>query len=218
MDSDQLWCPADLFGQDDAMDKGRAEAFSDGVLAVAITLLALDLHVEATDHGTLVHQLGQAWPSFVAYVVSFFVIGVIWVNHHALFTLIARVDRVLLFENLVLLMFVVTVPFTTSTLADFIPEGGSNARWAVLLYGISNIGMAFAFTAMLSRIVHRGLLVKPVPADVGNKAIRRFGLGTIAYPVATALGLLWPPLMLIAIGALAIYYMTEQTQVLPSPT
>jgi uncharacterized membrane protein len=78
------------------MDKGRAEAFSDGVLTVAITLLALDLHVEATGHGTLVHQLGQAWPSFVAYVVSFFVIGVIWVNHHALFALIDRVDRVLL--------------------------------------------------------------------------------------------------------------------------
>ena len=87
------------------MDKGRAEAFSDGVLAVAITLLALDLHVEASGHGTLVHQLGENWPSFVAYAVSFLVIGVIWVNHHALFSLVERVDRVLLFENLVLLMF-----------------------------------------------------------------------------------------------------------------
>ena len=116
------------------MEKGRAEAFSDGVLAVAITLLALDLRVEATGHGSLVHQLGQTWPSFVAYIVSFFVIGVIWVNHHALFSLIDRVDRVLLFENLVLLMFVTTLPFTTSTLADFISEGGSDARWAVLLY------------------------------------------------------------------------------------
>ena len=199
------------------MDKGRAEAFSDGVLAVAITLLALDLHVEATGHGTLVHQLGQAWPSFVAYVVSFFVIGVIWVNHHAMFALIDQVDRVLLFENLVLLMFVGTLPFTTSTLADFIPEGGSNARWAVLLYGISNVGMAFAFTAMLSRMIHHGLLVRPVPPDVGNRAIRRFGLGTIAYPVVTALGLIWPPFMLIGIGALAVYYMAEQTQILPSP-
>ena len=197
------------------MDKGRAEAFSDGVLAVAITLLALDLHVEATDHGTLVHQLGQAWPSFVAYLVSFFVIGVIWVNHHAMFALIDKVDRVLLFENLVLLMFVVTLPFTTSTLADFIPEGGSNARWAVLLYGVSTVGMAFAFTAMLSRMIHHGLLVRPVPPDVGNRAIRRFGLGTIAYPVVTALGLIWPPFMLIGIGALAVYYMAEQTQILP---
>ena len=198
------------------MDKGRAEAFSDGVLAVAITLLALDLHVEATGRGTLVHQLGQNWPSFVAYVVSFLVIGVIWVNHHALFSLVARVDRVLLFENLLLLMFVVTLPFTTSTLAEFIPEGGSNARWAVLLYGISNMGMAFAFTAMLSRMVHHGLLVNPVPPDVGNRAIHRFGLGTIAYPIATALGLIWPPLILISMGALAVYYMAEQTQILPS--
>lgn len=198
------------------MEKSRAEAFSDGVLAVAITVLALDLHVEATGHGSLVHQVATAWPSFVAYGVSFLVIGVIWVNHHALLSLVERVDRVLLFENLVLLMFVVTVPFTTSTLAEFIPEGGSNARWAVLLYGISNMGMAFAFTAMLSRMVHHGLLTNPVPPDVGNRAIRRFGLGTIAYPIATALGLIWPPLILISMGTLAGYYMAEQTQILPS--
>lgn len=198
------------------MEKGRAEAFSDGVLAVAITLLALDLHVEATDHASLVDQLGLRWPSFVAYVVSFFVIGVIWVNHHALFALIERVDRVLLFENLVLLMFVVTMPFTTSTLAEFIPQGGSNARWAVLLYGISNIGMAVAFTAMFARIIGHGFLVHAVPPEVGQRAIRRFGLGTVAYPAATLLGLIWPPLVLIAMGALAGYYMTEHTQILPS--
>ena len=65
-----LWCAVHLIGQDDEMDKSRAEAFSDGVLAVAITLLALDLHVEATGSGTLVHQLSQSWPSFVAYVWS----------------------------------------------------------------------------------------------------------------------------------------------------
>ncbi|HEV2886112.1 MAG TPA: TMEM175 family protein [Jatrophihabitans sp.] len=197
------------------MQKARAEAFSDGVLAVAITLLALDLRVEAGGEQSLVHQLGQNWPSFAAYLVSFFVIGVIWVNHHALFALVNRVDRVLLFENLVLLMFVTTLPFTTATMADFLREGGSNARWAVVLYGISNIGMAFGFTAMLSRMVGHGLLVHPVPRDVGRRAVRRFGLGTIAYPVATVAGLLWPPLILIAIGLLALYYMAEQTPILP---
>jgi uncharacterized membrane protein len=198
------------------MQKARAEAFSDGVLAVAITLLALDLHVESDSEHTLVHQLAQNWPSFAAYLVSFFVIGVIWVNHHALFALVDRVDRVLLFENLVLLMFVTTLPFTTATLADFLRRGGSDARWAVLLYGISNIGMAFGFTAMLSRMVGHGLLVRPVPADIGRRAVRRFGLGTIAYPLATAAGLLWPPLILIAIGLLAVYYMAEQTPILPA--
>jgi uncharacterized membrane protein len=197
------------------MEKGRAEAFSDGVLAVAITLLVLDLHVEATGSGSVLHQLAQTWPSFVAYVVSFFVIGVIWVNHNGLFALIDRVDRVLLFENLTLLMFVTTLPFTTSTLAKFVREGGANARWAVLLYGGSNIGMAIGFTAMLSRIVHHGLLSYPVSPKVAARAVRRFGLGTIAYPLATAAGMFWPPLILIAIALLALYYMAEQTQILP---
>jgi uncharacterized membrane protein len=198
------------------MQKGRTEAFSDGVLAVAITLLVLDLHVYATGHGSVAHQLAQTWPSFAAYLVSFFVIGVIWVNHHALFALVDRVDRVLLFQNLVLLMFVTTLPFTTSTLAEFIRDDSADARWAVLLYGISNIGMALGFTAMLSRMVHHNLLTRPVPADVARRAVRRFGLGTVAYPAATGLGLLWPPAILIAIGALAVYYMAEQTQILPT--
>ena len=198
------------------MDKGRAEAFSDGVLAVAITLLVLDLHVDATGHGSEADQLRERWPTFAAYVVSFFVIGVIWVNHHALFALIDRVDRVLLFENLLLLMFVTTMPFTTSTLADFVREGGADARWAVLLYGISNIGMALGFGAMFSRMVNHGLLATPVPADVGKRATRRFGLGSIGYPLATGAGLIWPPLVLIAIGGLALYYTFEQTQLLPT--
>jgi uncharacterized membrane protein len=198
------------------MGKGRVEAFSDGVLAVAITLLVLDLHVDATSHVTLLHQLGKTWPSYVAYVVSFFLIGVIWVNHHALFHLVDRVDRVLLFENLVLLLFVTTLPFTTSTLAEYISGGGADARWAVVLYGVSNIGMAFAFTAMLSRMVHHGLLVVPVTPEVGRQAVRRFGLGAVAYPIAVGVGLVWPPLMLIAIGALAIYYVIEHTPLLPT--
>jgi uncharacterized membrane protein len=200
---------------DSRMDKGRTEAFSDGVLAVAITLLALDLRVEPTEHVSLVRQLRDTWPSFAAYGVSFFVIGVIWVNHHALFSLISRVDRVLLFENLVLLMFVTTLPFTTSTLAGYVREGGGDARWAVLLYGASNIGMALSFTVMLSRMTRHGLLLNPVSAEVARRAVRRFGLGTVAYPAATVAGLFWPPLILIAIGALAVYYMTERTQILP---
>ncbi len=198
------------------MEKGRAEAFSDGVLAVAITLLALDLHVDPGAEGGVLHQLGHRWPSFVAYLVSFFVIGVIWVNHHAMFALVERVDRVLLFENLVLLMFVTTLPFTTTTLADAIRVGGGDARTAVVLYGVSNIGMAFAFTAMFARMVNHGLLVSPVPPEVGRAAVRRFGLGTIAYPIATVLGLIWPPLILVAIGGLAFYYIGERTELLPS--
>lgn len=192
------------------------EAFSDGVLAVAITLLVLDLHVDAgLGHRGLAYQLGQRWPSFAAYAVSFLVIGVIWVNHHALFALVGHVDRVLLFQNLLLLMFVTTLPFTTSTLAQFVRGGGSDARWAVALYGASNVGMAVGFTLMLRRMVDHGLLAHPVEPAASRRALRRFGLGIIAYPILTALGIAWPPLMLISIGALSVYYMFEQTHILP---
>jgi uncharacterized membrane protein len=200
-----------------AMDRGRLEAFSDGVLAVAITLLVLDLHVETSEgRPSLAHQLGALWPQLTAYVVSFLIIGVIWVNHHALCLLIGTVDRQLLFLNLVLLLFVTTLPFTTSVLADFIREGGADARWAALLYGASNTGMAFAFTAMLHRMVSRNLLLHPVPPEVGRRAVRRFGLGSVLYPASALLGVVWPPLVLIAMGGLAAYYVFEQTAILPS--
>ena len=93
------------------MDRSRLEAFSDGVFAVAITLLALNLAVPGPGHGALLQQLGSHWPAFVAYVISFFTIGIIWVNHHALVRNIAVVDRTLLFLNLLLLAFVVAIPF-----------------------------------------------------------------------------------------------------------
>ncbi len=99
------------------MDRGRLEAFSDGVFAVAITLLALNLFVAGPGHGPLLRQLADHWPSFVAYLISFFMIGVIWVNHHALVRNIAAVDRTLLFLNLALLLFVVLIPFATGTMA-----------------------------------------------------------------------------------------------------
>jgi uncharacterized membrane protein len=96
---------------------GRVEAFSDGVLAVAITLLVLDLRLPRVE-GSLWHALLVLWPAGAAYVTSFIVIGVMWANHHSLFDGIARVDRPLLFLNLLLLLVIVTVPFSTSLVAD----------------------------------------------------------------------------------------------------
>src|SRR5208282_2815830 len=82
------------------VDRSRLEAFSDGVFAVAITLLALNLTVAGPGHGKLTHQLWTHWPSFAAYVISFFMIGIIWVNHHVLIRSITVVTRTLLFLNL----------------------------------------------------------------------------------------------------------------------
>src|ERR1700755_2958951 len=102
------------------MDRSRLEAFSDGVIAVAITLLALDLTVAGPGHGKLAHQLGDHWPAFFAYLISFSTIAIIGVTHHALIRTIKTVTRTLLFLNLLLLMFVVVIPFATSTVADYL--------------------------------------------------------------------------------------------------
>ena len=97
------------------MDRGRLEAFSDGVFAVAITLLALDLTVAGPEaHTHLSHQLHDKWPAFLALLISFFTIGIIWVNHHQLVSNIVVVTRALLFLNLVLLLFVVLIPFANA--------------------------------------------------------------------------------------------------------
>src|SRR3954470_17218264 len=98
------------------MDRGRLEAFSDGVFAIAITLLVLDLTVPSTAEA---HEIGLGaalaaeWPTYFAYLVSFLVIGVIWINHHTMFTLVSRVDRRVLFVNLSLLLTISVIPFPT---------------------------------------------------------------------------------------------------------
>jgi uncharacterized membrane protein len=198
-----------------AVPKGRVEAFSDGVLAVAITLLVLDLHVETGGEDSLAHQLWAKWPSFAAYVLSFFVIGVIWVNHHALFSLLGRVDRTLLFYNLLLLMFVTTIPFTTATLAANLRGDTGDIRTAVLLYGVSMEGMSVSYRLIISRMVRRNLLIRPVDEPTGRRAIRRFGLGTLIYPVVMVVGLFSPTIMLLLYAILTVFYVIEQTPILP---
>ncbi len=197
------------------MTRGRLEAFSDGVLAVVITLLALDLHASAEGEGSLGHQLATEWPTFAAFVISFFVIGVIWVNHHALVALVGRVDRPLMFYNLLLLFWVTTIPFTTSTLAKFLLHGGWDARLAVLMYGLSMEGMSVGFTLMLGRMLRAGLTLLPVPPADGRRAQLRFGIGLVLYPVVTAIGLFSPIVMLVLLALLTVWYITERTPIFP---
>ena len=170
------------------MTSARLEAFSDGVFAVAITLLALDLAVAGPGHGSLAHQLADHWPSFVAYVVSFFVVGITWVNHHALVDTFVKVDRKLLFLNLVLLLFVVAIPFATSTMATYLRGGGDDAHLATALYGVVLEGMGVSFAAIFVWSLRRGRRAVPLPEDAVRTAVLRFGVGSIAYLVAIGSG------------------------------
>ena len=103
------------------MSSRRTEAFSDGVFAIAITLLVLDLAVpplQESERDGLAAALGHEWPSYFAYLVSFLVVGIIWINHHTMLTLLERVDRPVLFANLMLLLTVSVIPFPTRLLAE----------------------------------------------------------------------------------------------------
>lgn len=106
-------------------ESGRVEAFSDGVFAIAITLLVLEIKVPDDAGDRLWSALGAMWPSYAAYVVTFLVIGVMWVNHHTVFQCIARVDRKLLFLNLILLMGVAALPWPTAVVAEYLREGNA---------------------------------------------------------------------------------------------
>src|SRR5215471_6251356 len=135
------------------MDSKRAEAFSDGVFAIAITLLVLDLRLPSPDAGqpSLTHQLLHAWPHYFAYVVSFLTIGIMWMNHHTIMAHVNRVDRPLLVLNLLLLMGVVAIPFPTQLVAEHLRGRGGTA--ATVTYGLVMIAMSAGFAAMWVYVV-----------------------------------------------------------------
>ncbi len=191
------------------MDRGRLEAFSDGVFAVAITLLALNLAVGGPGHGPLLQQLGQHWPTFIAYLISFFTIGIIWVNHHALMTNIRVVDRTLLFLNLLLLLFVVVIPFATATMAEYLTSGGQDAHTAMALYALVFEGMSLAFCFIFGWTLGEGRSHRPVPRERRRRAWLQFGVGLLVYLVATGVAFVNAPAALAIIGLVAVYYMLD---------
>jgi TMEM175 potassium channel family protein len=194
------------------VDRSRLEAFSDGVFAVAITLLALDLAVAGPYHGPLSHQLAEKWPAYVAYVVSFFTIGIIWVNHHALVQNIAVIDRMLLFLNLGLLAFVVAIPFATSTMADYLARGGQDAKVAAALYAAVFEGMSLGFTALFEWTLYEdGRTHRPVPEAARSAARLRFYIGQLPYLIAIGVAFISPPISFAICGLVAVYYIVERT-------
>jgi uncharacterized membrane protein len=193
------------------VDRGRFEAFSDGVFAVAITLLALNLAVAGPGHGPLGHQLTNQWPAFVAYTISFFTIGIIWVNHHALFRTVPAVDRALVFMNLLLLFFVVAIPFATATMATYLRHGGSDARLAMAVFTGVFAGMSLAFGAVFLYVVGRQLLAVPLTPSMARAATLRFTIGNAVYVMAIGVAFLSPSAALAIAGAVAVYYVFERT-------
>ncbi len=193
------------------MDRSRLEAFSDGVFAVAITLLALNFVIKGPGHGRLSHQLWEIWPSFVAYVLSFFLIGIIWVNHHVLIRGIKAVDRTLLFLNLVLLLFVVLIPFATATVAQYRLADNLDGRVSMAMYATVFLGMSIGFAAIFEWTLHGERTQQPLPPEAHWPARIRFVSGGLVYLVDIGIALVNTVASFVVIALVAVYYVLEQT-------
>jgi len=196
-------------------ETSRTETFSDGVIAIAATLLVLDLRVPARDalHGSsLAAVLGREWPAYAAYVTSFLVIGIIWVNHHTVFELLARADRITQFLNLLLLMTVVAIPFTTALLSEYLTSRGRDATTAALVYSAVMLAMACGFSALYTYVALRpSLLAEGVDAQGVRGSIVRFGaVGIALYLLTVAIAFIDARLCLLAHLLIALYYCFQQ--------
>jgi uncharacterized membrane protein len=189
------------------MSPNRLEAFSDGVFAIAITLLVLDLHVPAPGSGSLGNQLLSQWPSYAAYVISFLTIGIIWINHHALSNRLAKVDHPILMLNLALLLCVGFLPFTTSLMSTYLKaDHGENL--AAAIYAASFLTMGFVFGRFTRHVyLHNSDALKdPIAPEDARKTLHYASLGQIPYLAATGLAFVSPYITIIIVAVVAVYY------------
>lgn len=189
------------------MTTERLEAFSDAVFAIAITLLVLEIAVPEEHTDGLAHALAAQWPTYLAYVVSFFIIGIIWINHHAVFSAFDRADRTLLMLNLLLLAWVALIPWPTSLIATYMREGGEDEQVAALVYAGTMAGMGITFSALWIYATRRRRLVAEWLSDDQIRArTARFVLGAPLYLVAMAASSIAAVVSVAIIGVLAVYY------------
>jgi len=186
---------------------GRLEAFSDGVIAIAITLLVLEISIPSGP-GSLLDRLGSQWIVYAAYLVSFVIVAAAWLSHHALIRDLRRTDHPLLVLNLALLLVVSFIPFPTKVVGEelFAAEF-EDQRTAAVLYGATLIALAVAFNALWWWARRRGLLHPQLPEAAITARTRQYLIGPVAYAVTTALAFLHPLASIIATGLVALTFL-----------
>ena len=184
---------------------GRLEAFSDGVFAIAATLLILEVGVD-TSKGDLGKQLTDIWPAYLAYVTTFLVIGIIWINHHHCVSLMARVDRTFLFINLLLLLTVSFMPFPTKLVAQYLQK--PDERQAVIAYATTMTVMAVIYNIWWRYARTNRRLISEHASDAALEAVdRAFNPGVPMYGITLAVAFVSPLTSVAITLALAIFYL-----------
>jgi uncharacterized membrane protein len=186
----------------------RLEALSDGVMAIAATLLVLEIGaVELHDDEGLFQAIVDLWPSFVAYIVSFTVIALIWVAHHSMFARVVSVDRPLVFLNLALLLGIGFIPWPTSVLADYISEGGTDAAVATALYSLTMTLIGIVFLGMWAHLVRNpDRTADDVTPEQLRRSLRFAWLSPIVYGATVGLAFVSPYICIGVYLLLAAYF------------
>ena len=183
------------------------ETFSDGVFAIAITLLVLTIAQPVrADYFDLRHALFDRWPSLAAYAVSFVVIGIMWVNHHTVFSHLQRIDRGLFYWNLALLMTIVFIPYPTEVFGEAL-RLGHGAQTAAVLYSLTMTVNALMWTGLwLHASRRRRLLLDEFPESQRTVSTLLFNAGAVLYLISVGMAFINAYLCLIFQAVLALYY------------
>lgn len=184
---------------DSTLSKSRFESFSDGVFAIAITLLILEVRIPAwapadASKAVQVKALISIWPQYLVYAASFATIGIMWLNHHALFNNVRRITHGIALSNLLLLALISFLPFTTEVLGHF-----GLTPIAVVYYGLTMIAISLGYNVVLHQVY--AAHGRPYPVTLWNI------VGLSAYPLATVTGYFSPLLGVVIIALLALFYM-----------
>jgi uncharacterized membrane protein len=184
----------------------RLEAFSDGVFAIAATVLVLEFSVDGVSGARLGHELLHLWPAYLAYATSFLTIGIIWINHHYCMQTIARADRTLLFLNLVLLMIIAFLPFPTKLVAEFLQRPGESD--AVYAYDATFVAMAIVYNTWWRYASSgRRLIDEKAPPEAVRAITRAFNPGIPLYVGALLISIASPLASVFVTFAIAAFYL-----------
>jgi uncharacterized membrane protein len=189
-------------------DSSRVEAFTDAVLAIVMTILVLELRAPEYEEGGLLEGLLGQWPFYLAFLVSFSYVGIVWMNHHALFTRVRFVDRGLQWINFGILLTAAVLPFPTAVLAEALDHGGpTDQRVAVALYALVAGLMSAAWIAVFPYLRDHPQLVEPDtdPAYFHAQRLRPW-TGVVLYAAAGLLGLLAPVVGLILFVVMILFH------------
>lgn len=184
--------------------QGRLEGFSDGVFAIAITILVLELSVPAGSEDDLVRAILDQWPSYMAYLVSFTTIGIVWVKHTVITELLARTDAAFMRLNLALLLFVSFLPFPTKLIAEYLEGSNDAERAAVVFYGAVLFIISLLLSALWRYALEAGLVDVDLAADDRSEITTLLTPSLAFYAGTIILGLFAPKLAVLGMLAVAL--------------